>query len=295
MKKKNGFQIYGLFGYPVSHSLSPIIQECAFNRKKILAHYLLFEITPLSIEKTFKKIKKESIMGFNLTVPYKETIMPFLEEVSREAQLIGAVNTVYRKGRKWVGGNTDAHGFLTALKEDGNYSPAEKTVCVFGSGGAAKAVVYALLSQRVKKVFLLNRTLNRAQQIKEKMLKHFQNSEIEIGCIDTFDIAKAIAESSLIVNTTSVGLKKADSKLFPDSAVPQASSRSKKVFYDLIYFPKETHFLKAAKKKGHLILNGAGMLVYQGAKAFELWTKQTAPVEEMKRAFDQALEMRREM
>ncbi len=294
MKKKSGFQIYGLFGYPLSHSLSPVIQECAFNRNKILAHYLLFEIAPSSIHKIFKQLKKQSIDGFNLTVPYKETIMPFLDEVSQEAQLIGAVNSVYRKGDKWLGANTDVYGFLTALEKEVGYSPANKTICVFGAGGAAKAVVYGLLSQNAKKIFLINRTLNRAEQLKKRMAQHFPKAEIEIGCNDASEVAKAIAESSLIVNTTSVGLKKSDSKLFPSTMIPKASTRSKKIFYDLIYFPKETNFLKEAKKKGHLTLNGAGMLVYQGAKAFELWTKQVAPVEEMKKVFHQALEIKKE-
>ena len=292
--KKRGLQIFGLFGNPLSHSLSPAIQECAFSKNKILAHYLLFDITPSVVSKVFKNLKKQPVDGFNLTVPYKETIIPFLDRISPEARMIGAVNTVYRKGNQWLGTNTDAYGFSMSLKKEVGFSPHGKTVCVLGAGGASKAVVYGLLSQNVKKIFLLNRTTSRARKLKETMIRSFPKAEIRIGQIHKTSVIQAITESSLIVNTTSVGLKNSDYELFSYDSIPRARDE-RKIFYDLIYYPEKTNFLRAASKKGHVILNGAGMLVYQGAKAFEFWTKQKAPINEMKKAFDQALEIKKEV
>jgi len=270
-------QVYGIFGYPVKHSKSPQFQTSAFSFYNIPAVYLPFEVKPEDLETAVKSIKALNIKGINLTVPHKEEIIPYLNEVSEEVKLIGACNTVKNIDGYLVGYNTDAYGFITGLKE---LTPnlEGKNVLVLGAGGASRAVIYGFIKEGVNKIYQANRTLEKVF----KIIKDFKNltkfadeiiipvpyDQIECCVLDKVDI---------IVNTTSVGLNENDRPLFNYDAISKNH-----IVVDIIY--KKTPLLKVAEEKGCKWQDGLPMLLHQGAKAFEIWTGKKAPVEVMKKA-----------
>lgn len=265
------------------------MQEAAFKKIGSKAFYLTLELAPKDFSKFVKKISKSSIKGFNVTVPYKEKIIKGLHRVSSEAKLIGAVNTVFLKKGKLCGANTDAAGFANSLLKDAGFNPRGKNALVIGAGGSSRAVLYALGSLGVKKVFVANRTLSRAHVLTRKFSKVFARTNFEVCSLNVKELKSVLKEVQLVVNTTSVGLKRTDRYFFKASDIPKATAKCKILFFDLIYKPSMTVFLKQAKKRGHRILHGAGMLARQGAKSFELWTGKRAPAELMKKVLEAKL------
>lgn len=251
----------------------------------ILAHYLVFDFSENVFKKTMRALSKIPLKGFNLTVPYKQTVIPYLDWLTDSARAIGAVNTVYRFGKKWYGTNTDAEGFWLSLKKEWNWKPKGKTVLILGAGGAARAVLYALASRGVKTIAVSNRTESKAQELIFDFEKQFPKTRFFSTAVNS---KKDLAAFDLIINTTSLGLKKADKDVLSTALIPSAKE-GRKYFVDLIYNPAETPFLHAARKKGHFTLNGLPMLLYQGARAFEIWTGKKAPIETMRSALIQAL------
>ena len=280
MDKK--LELYGIFGHPLSHTLSPVFQEAGFEKAGLLAHYLVFDFSPATFKRAMCSLKKIPLKGFNLTVPYKQTVIPYLDWITDEARAIGAVNTVYRFGEKWYGTNTDAEGFWLSLNEAWNWKAKGKSVLVLGAGGASRAVLFALASRGVKTISIANRTEARAQELICDFSKLFP----KVAFLSTQP--SDLTPFDLIVNTTSVGLRANDKSLLSRVNVPQAA-KGKKYFVDLIYNPSETNFLKLARKKGHKTLNGLPMLLHQGARAFEIWTGKKAPIEIMRKALVGAL------
>jgi len=267
--------VYGIIGYPVSHSKSPQFQTAAFNSLNINAVYLPFQVRPEDLKKAVEGIKALSIKGFNVTVPHKEEIIPLLDEISEEVKYIGACNTVININGYLKGYNTDAHGFIQGLKE---ILPEihEKKFLIIGAGGASRAVVYGLVKKGVPSIYLANRTPERAERIIQDFstLNRFIDQIIHPIGLD--EIENALSEIDVIVNTTSVGLKNDDLHLFDYSKIEK-----RHVVVDIIY--KKTPLLEAAEKKGCLWQDGLPMLLYQGAKAFEIWTEKKPPVEVMRR------------
>lgn len=270
-------QLYGIFGYPVKHSKSPQFQTSAFSYLNIPAVYLPFEIKPEDLEKAIQSIKILNIKGVNITVPHKEEVIKYLNEVSEEVKYIKACNTIKNIDGYLIGYNTDAEGFIRGLKElEPNLEG--KNVLVLGAGGASRAVVYALLKEGVNKIYQANRTLEKVYKIIEdfKSLTKFADeiimpipyNKIECCVLPSVDI---------IINTTSVGLHEDDKPLFDYSKI-----QPKHTVVDIIY--KKTPLLKTAEEKGCKYQDGLPMLLYQGAKAFEIWTGKKAPVEMMKKA-----------
>lgn len=287
-KKEKPFQLYGIFGCPLGHTLSPGMQEAAFERFRIPAFYLTLETQPRDFKKTMRNLSACVLDGFNLTVPYKEKVMPFLDAVTPEAKAVGAVNTVFKRGKKWTGTNTDVYGFLTALKKEAGFQAKGKTAVILGAGGAAKAVAYGLASSGIKIIYIANRHPQRALKVARGLQKLFPKLLLGVTDFDACCAGSAIAQADLIVNATSVGLKPETEPLVPESWIPKAG-RKQKLFYDLIYHRPETGFMKSARKKGHKTLGGLGMLLYQGAKAFECWTGKKAPVDVMRKVLVQTL------
>lgn len=283
MDKK--LELYGIFGHPLNHTLSPVFQEAGFEKAGILAHYLVFDFSAPVFKKTMRSLSKIPLKGFNLTVPYKQTVIPYLDWLTDSARAIGAVNTVYRFGKKWYGTNTDAEGFWLSIQKEWNWKAKGKAVLVLGAGGAARAVLYALAFRGVKSIAVANRTEARAQEIILDFQKRFPKTHFFSTSVGS---KKDLAAFDLIVNTTSLGLRKTDAPAMATAHMPSAKE-GKKYFVDLIYNPAETSFLKSARKKGHLVLNGLPMLLYQGARAFEIWTGRKAPIETMRAALQQAL------
>jgi shikimate dehydrogenase len=202
------------------------------------------------------------------------------------------VNTVYRQGKKWAGTNTDVDGFLRSLMSDGGFRPRGCDALLLGAGGAARAVLYGLASEGIKTITVTDIMEEKAGS----MVRHFQplfprTIFSTIPCREK-ELKESLIKSDLVVNATTVGLKASDPVLLKPSWIPKAKRGSQRFFYDLIYKPSKTAFLKNAAAKGHKISNGLGMLLYQGAAGFEHWTGQRAPVDVMRRALTKALKER---
>lgn len=268
-------QLYGIFGYPVKHSKSPQFQTSAFSYLNIPAVYLPFEVKPEDLEKAVQSIKVLNIKGVNITVPHKEEVIEYLNELSEEVKYIKACNTIKNIDGYLIGYNTDAEGFIRGLKElEPNLEG--KNILVLGAGGASRAVVYALLKEGVNKIYQANRTLEKVFKIVEdfKSLTKFVDEIIVPIPYDKIECC-VLPSVDIIINTTSVGLHEDDKPLFDYSKIQQ-----KHIVVDIIY--KKTPLLKAAEEKGCKYQDGLPMLLYQGAKAFEIWTGKEAPVEIMR-------------
>jgi shikimate dehydrogenase len=286
-KESAGFRLFGIFGYPLAHTLSPAMQEAAFAAAGVKAFYGAFELERGQFHRALKNPKSLTLEGFNITVPYKREVMKHLDTVLPEAKVVGAVNTAFRRGAKWTGANTDVNGFLLSLKHEGHFSPRGKNILIFGAGGAARAVLYGLSKSGAKQIVVMNRHEARAK----KLIREFQNQFPKTIFASGGEACCEIEEADLIVNATSLGLKKTDAAVVPATLIPRADKKQK-LFFDLIYHTPQTAFLKAAKQKGHRALGGLGMLLFQGAEAFQLWTGKKAPVSVMRRALVEALEQK---
>lgn len=283
------FKLFGILGHPLGHTLSPDMQEAAFAKRKVKAFYLTLDLDLRQFEEIMRSKAALLLDGFNVTVPYKEKMMRYADRLTPEAKAVGAVNTVFKTGRQWSAANTDVYGFVNSLKKDAGFKIKGSRCVVLGGGGAARAAVWALISQGAEAVTIVNRTRSRALKIKSDFFKSKGKTGLRVLAPDSPEIGTVLSGANLIVNATSLGLKKSDALPVDFKWVPKATRNRKILFYDLIYRPAKTRFLDSARKKGHRILNGSGMLLYQGAKAFEIWTGKKAPVSEMRQVLKDAL------
>ncbi len=272
--------LYGILGFPLGHSLSPAMQIAAFRAAGIDAHYIPIAVAPDRIRRSLSGLKTSGIRGFNVTVPYKETVLPFIDRLSSEARAAGAVNTIVlsRRDGRWAGHNTDLYGFKMLLAR-ARIRIAGKCALVLGAGGAARAVLAAILPE-ISSVALLNRTLSRARRLrlafpprlrKKILLLNPQSSAVPV-------------RPNILINATSVGLRPGDRLRLPGGIWSQAMAA-----VDLVYNPPLTHFLRQARSHGCRIANGTDMLIFQGAGSYSLWTGRRAPVDVMRRAIRKAL------
>lgn len=271
-------KIYGLLGYPVKHSFSPLIHNPAFEAKGIDACYLCFETKPENIKEAIEGIRALNIQGVNLTIPHKETCLSYLDEIEKTAKLIGAVNTIVHRENKLIGYNTDGEGFIKALKEDLNFDLKDKTIFLFGAGGAGKAVGISLAKHGVKQIFIVDKNKKKARALAENIEENFSRTAIELTHSHN---QKAIKNADLLVNATPIGMNPSDNLIINPVYFPKQLA-----IFDLIYNPAETKLLKAARKKGLKANNGLGMLIQQAALSFELWTDEQAPIEVMRKAVE---------
>ena len=244
-----------VIGNPISHSLSPKLHNFWFKKYNLNAKYERLLLEKGNLNKIVQKVKTGEISGLNVTVPFKQLIIPYLEKLSPEAHNTQSVNTVYLENNKLVGHNTDIAGFELAIRHI-KFDTSNKNVLIVGAGGVVTSVISALKNLNTKNIFLMNRTKEKAQKIKEKL------EYIEI--IDWGDIR----DFDMIINATSLGLNKED-----DLGLNFESIKKKILFYDLIYNPKETKFLKSARQMMHIVENGKMMFIYQAHQSFTLWHK----------------------
>ena len=267
-------KITGVFGYPVEHTLSPIIHNTAFEYLGLNYVYLPFLINPEDIKSALISIKTLGICGVNLTIPHKETCIPYLDSIDDGANIIGAVNTIKLEKGKLKGFNTDAEGFILSLKNETSFKkPKGKTVFVLGAGGAARAVVYALAREKCGRIIVSNRNIERAEKLVREINKKFPDCKMESVPLGEKSVEGYLQESRLLVNTTSVGLKHGDGILINTNYLHKDL-----LFYDLIYSPFGTKLLIEAKKRKLEAIDGLGMLIYQAKLAFEIWTGKKPPV-----------------
>ena len=269
----------GLIGYPVEHSLSPAMHNSAFAALNLNWCYVPLPVHPERLGEAVAGLRAMSFVGANVTVPNKEAVMSYLDEVTPEAQAIGAVNTIVMREGKSIGHNTDWQGFLTALSE-GGFDPRGRRAVVLGAGGAARAVVYALAHAGAQ-VTVLNRTLARAQALVQGSSPLFPSLPLTLQTLK-----EQTTEAHLLVNATPVGTwPEVGKSIWPeDLAFP-----SHLTVFDLVYNPRQTKLLRQARAAGAKAVGGLGMLVHQGAVAFELWTGEKAPVETMYEAANKTL------
>ncbi len=266
-----GTCLFGVFGDPVAHSLSPAIHNQAFARTGINAVYLAFRVQDLT--SAMAGVRALPLAGVSITLPHKVAVMDHLDEVDPEARAMGAVNTVVNRGGHLVGYNTDAWGALKALRERG-MTPAGKTAAVLGAGGAARAIGYGLVNKGAR-VLIVNRGAEKGQALARSLGAEFYPLS-EFGKLTP----------DLVINTTSVGMAPdSDAMVVDPSGLDPAV-----VVMDIVYNPVETAFLRSARRAGCQVVDGLAMFVHQGARQFELWTGRKAPLEVMRRAAELQLE-----
>lgn len=289
------YGLYAIFGYPLTHTYSPKMHNEAFKALGLDNYYIDIPIPPHRFSRLVRSLKKSPLSGFNLTVPHKELILKALDVLDPEAKKIGAVNTVLARTVKngkhpkvrFVGYNTDAYGFREALRRVARFNVRGKSVLVLGAGGAARACVYALAKDGAGRIVVANRTVSKA----ERLIKHISKSmgldkkKLTAVSLRGGNLGRLLSDVRLVVNSTSLGLRPADPVPLHLRLLPK---RKDILIFDLIYNPSRTKLLLEASKRGYRTLNGLPMLLYQGARSFEIWTGRSAPIHVMRKALKEA-------
>jgi shikimate dehydrogenase len=244
---------YLVIGNPISHSLSPKLHNYWIQNHNIDAIYEKEKLNEDELDKLFTNMRDKKVNGANVTVPFKKAVIPFLDKLSAESESTQAVNTIYLENDKLIGHNTDIDGFELGIKKI-NYDISNKKIFILGAGGVVPSIIYALNKIKVSEITIANRTREKAENLKNLFGKL---KIVEWGEIPDFD---------MIINATSIGLKKDDEINLDFSLIGK-----NKFFYDVIYNPKETNFLKTGKELGNATENGKLMFIYQAASAFNIW------------------------
>lgn len=250
-----------VIGHPIHQSKSPLIHNSWMNENGIMGQYKAIDINPENLKTTIKTMVEDGYSGFNVTIPHKQAVMALCDDIDPTALKIGAVNTVKITEGKLKGYNTDAYGFITNVKNKIlNFSSKDKAALVLGAGGAANAVIYSLIEAGFKKVYLTNRTRDKAV-----ILKNMNEDIIEVISWD--DKQNYINKVNLLVNTTSLGMTGQ-----PELEINLSNSQENLIVSDIVYNPLHTNLLKNAQNHNCQIVTGIGMLIYQAQKSFEIWT-----------------------
>jgi shikimate dehydrogenase len=277
-------RLVGLFGWPVEHSVSPPMHNAAFQAIGLDWCYVPFAVRPERLATALAGARALGLRGVNATVPHKQALLPLVDRLTPAAQAIQAVNTVLFAEDHTLGHNTDAEGFLRALRAEG-FDPAGCHALLLGAGGAARAVCYGLASAGAQ-VTILNRTVARAEELACAITAQVPAARIQADAL-TADALTARLPADLVVNATSLGMwPHVEASPWPDEAPFPSSALA----YDLVYNPRETRFMATALAVGAHAANGLTMLVQQGAAAFALWTGVEPPTDIMLAACQQALE-----
>lgn len=275
--------IYGIIGYPVKHSLSPAMQNAAFGALGIDAEYRLFEVAPAELDAFLDGAAAEGISGFNVTVPHKIAARDYLEKrgsLNDIARRLGAVNTINISSGALKGFNTDGPGFYRSLVDELRFEPEGKNIFVMGSGGAARAVVM-YLGNGPRKITVFDVDGKKALDLKEHYGRYFDPKKLEVAGAGS--MKEALGASQLLVNATPIGMKDGD-----PMPVEKEALHPGLYVYDLVY-NRQTELVRTATRMKLHAVTGLGMLLYQGAAAFEIWTGRAAPVEVMRRALKEAV------
>jgi shikimate dehydrogenase len=280
-------KLLGVIGHPVEHSLSPLMHNAALAKLGLDYVYLPFPISPENLETAIAGFATIGVVGFSITIPHKQAILPLLSEISPIAQAIGAVNTVTRQGDKWVGTNTDVEGFIAPLQTIYHQDWSQKKAVILGNGGAARAVVAGCIQLGLAEIHVVGRNLHKLQVFTQS----WQNSPFadKFQVHEWSELPNLLHQANLLVNTTPIGM-------YPYVEESPLSSEEigylpgNVIVYDLIYIPKPTKFLQLAEKQGAIIIDGLEMLVQQGAAALKIWLqRETVPVAEMRQALQNHL------
>ncbi len=268
-----------IIGNPISHSLSPAMHNAALKELGIEGEYIVLETPPEKLEEKIHFLKSNNFRGFNITIPHKVEVMKYLDSIDDAAKTVGAVNTVViDENKKLHGYNTDVYGFIEAIPQELRTGLLNKKAAVLGSGGAARAVLAGLIQIGIQEISIFARNQEKAEELKEI----FKNN-IKINCI-SLDENTDLSGFSIVVNTTPLGMKGENEEVSPLSEKSIATLSGNTIVYDIVYNPQKTKLLEYAERRGVKTINGLEMLILQGAKGFELWTGQKAPVSVMRNA-----------
>lgn len=273
-------QLLGVIGYPVKHSLSPVMHNAAIAHLGLDYVYLPFPIKPENLETAIAGFAAIDLVGFSITIPHKQAIIPLLSEITPTAQAIGAVNTVWRTDTGWKGTNTDVAGFIAPLQAL-NRDWSQATAIILGNGGAARAVVAGCLELGFAKIYLVGRNWQKLEEFQRSWNTVAPTPSLEIHLWE--NLGQLLPETTLLVNTTPVGMHPQVDNT-PVDRVLMEKLPTTAIAYDLIYTPKPTLFLKQAASVGVTTFDGLEMLVQQGAEALQLWLGQPVPVDIMRQS-----------
>lgn len=260
---------------PIKHSISPFIHNSAFEATNTNGVYLAWEVDATELAETVANIRRYQMYGINLSMPYKEQVIPYLDQLSEEACLIGAVNTVVNREGTLIGYNTDGKGFFKSLP---SFKISEKRMVLLGAGGAAKAILAQAILDGVSQisVFVRSSSMEKTRPYLEKLQKATGFRVDLFALEDVQELQDSITQADLLVNATSVGMDGASQPIPTSIVLPE-----KLLVADVIYQPFETPFLKWARNQGNQSINGLGMLLYQAAEAFQLWTGKEMPTDQI--------------
>ncbi len=283
MSKSTGYlsELTGVFGYPVAENPTIVMQEAAFKARGLNWRYLNLEVHAGDLADAVRGMRAMNFKGINLTIPHKVAILDYLDEIAPDAELIGAVNTVRRIGDRLIGENTDGKGFLRSLRQDAGIDPAGKTVVILGAGGAARAISVELALAGVGTITIVNRSRDRGQALADHLNARTAAEALFVPWEDDFAVPP---QTDIVINATSIGLYP---QIDGRPALAYDSISAAMLVCDVIPNPPHTPFLREAEARGARTLDGLGMLVYQGAIGFTMWTGEEAPVEVMHQALSE--------
>lgn len=279
-------KLTGFFAKPASHSLSPLMHNLAFSHWGIDAVYLAFEVDQTNLRQAVESIRTLDMLGVNISMPNKTAVLAYLDQLSPEAELIGAINTIVHQEQRLIGYNTDGMGFVRSVNETGHPIKNQKIV-VLGAGGAAKAIVVQMALEGAQEITIYKRLNATFLPLKEYFAKVSEKTGCPIRLHDYADesqLALDLSQANLLINATDIGMGSKKDQL-PIADVKLLHSQL--AVFDLIYSPSETRLIQEAKKMGVKAYNGLGMLIHQGAIAFELWTHREMPVQNVRERLEQ--------
>jgi shikimate dehydrogenase len=286
MKISGETKIVGIFGYPLAHTLSPHLHNTAFAELELDFVYLPFWVQSKNLDLAAGAIKSLNMVGVNVTIPHKEQIISYLDEVTPEARMVGAVNTVFNRKGRLIGYNTDSQGFINSLKEEGRFDPRGKRVMLLGAGGAARAISSVLIREGIASLIIVNRTQRRGKELARHLKGIFKNScSIDLLEFNQRSFWEGVREINLLVNATSVGMHAEDHLIINLDLFSPGT-----FVYDVVY-NRKTELLEVAEERNLPFLGGLGMLIHQAALSFEIWTHRKAPLQKMREAAEKELGM----
>ncbi len=270
-------RVFGVIGDPIEHSLSPAMQNAAFEHLKLDCVFLAFKVKPAEVENALRGVRGLGVCGLNVTMPHKNAVIAYLDEVDETAQFLSSVNTILNDNGKLRGFSTDGTGALNALRESG-LEPHGKKVLLLGAGGAAKAIAFTL-AKEAETIVILNRTPEKTKALTEALNARF-GKKVKSGALASDVMKKHMQGADILINATSVGMHPhaEQSLVAPEWLKPELT------VMDIVYNPAETKLAKDAKAAGATVISGVEMLLYQGAASFKIWTDCKAPVEVMRKA-----------
>lgn len=276
-------ELYGIIGYPARHTFSPAMHNAAFQSLGMNAVYLAFEVKPQDLCSAMNCLKVLGARGLNITVPYKEKVLRYLDEIEKEAELIGAVNTVAFTDGKSKGFNTDGKGFIRSLQEEFGISPKGRNFFIIGAGGASMAISFSLALSGAGRIVIVDEIADKAITLSKALSTRASCEAIALKK-ENKAVKEMILNSEVLVNTSPCGMKASDQKVIDPDFIYKGL-----LVYDIIYNPRATMLLRDARNMGAVPANGMGMLLNQGVLAFTIWTGKKAPVHVMKKALSGVL------